>query len=94
MPLSRWIKCNTNGAFYEHWKGASGVVFRNDNGDFVRGSAKWYGNCFDTLTMEALAYRDGLVLVQQAGAQRVWLESDCQELLKLWSVGENNAPVW
>jgi hypothetical protein len=38
--------------------------------------------------MEALACRDGLVLTQQVGVQRVWLETDCQELLKLWSVGE------
>jgi hypothetical protein len=38
--------------------------------------------------MEALACRDGLVLTQQVGVQRVWLETDCQEHLKLWSVGE------
>jgi len=28
------------------------------------------------------------VLAQQVGVQRVWLKTDCQELLKLWSVGE------
>ena len=27
-------------------------------------------------------------MTQQVGVQRVWLETDCQELLKLWSVGE------
>lgn len=38
--------------------------------------------------MEAVACRDGLRLAQQIGVQRIWLESDCQELLKLWNAGE------
>lgn len=89
-PPSGWVKCNTDGASYEvGWKGATGAVLRNENGVFIRGSAKWYENCLDSLTMEALACRDGLLLAQQAGVEHVWLEFDCQELPKLWSAGEN-----
>ena len=64
-------------------------MLRDDAGVFVRGSAKWYDHCLDALTMEALACRDGLVLAQQAGALKVWLESDCQESVHLWNAGEN-----
>lgn len=38
-PPPGWTKCNSSGAFYEHWK-ASGAVLRNANGDFVWGCAK------------------------------------------------------
>ena len=63
-----WIKCNTDGAFYEQtWQGATGAVLRDDVGVFVRGSAKWYDHCLDALTMEAIACRDGLALAAQSG---------------------------
>ena len=39
--------------------------------------------------MEALACRDGLALALQAGIQKVWLETDCQEVVKLWQAGVN-----
>lgn len=39
--------------------------------------------------MEALACRDGPVLENQMGVQKVWLETDCQELLKLWNAGDS-----
>jgi hypothetical protein len=64
-------------------------VIRDDSGAFFRGGAKWYANSLDALTMEALACRDGLLLSRQAGVSRLWLETDCQELVKLWSAGEN-----
>ena len=36
-----------------------------------------------------LACRDGLDMASQMGVQRVWLESDCQELVKQWQAGDN-----
>jgi len=39
--------------------------------------------------MDGLACRDGLLLARQVGAQRLWLETDSQELLKLWQAGDN-----
>jgi ribonuclease HI len=84
------LKCNVDGAFYEQqWQGATGAVLRDDNGAFVMGGAKWYGHCLDALNMEALACRDGLLMVRQVHAQRVRLETDRQELLKLWRTGDN-----
>ena len=93
-PPSGWVKCNTDGAFYEQQgQGATGAVLRNDTGDFLRGGAKWYNHCLDALSMEALACRDGLALALQTGIQKVWqkvwLETDCQEIVKLWQAGVN-----
>ena len=64
-------------------------MIRDEARGFVQGGAQWYGHGLDAPTMEALACRDGLVLAQQAGALKVWLESDCQESVHLWNAGEN-----
>ena len=62
-------------------------MLRNDTGAYIRGSAHWYNRCLDARSMEALACRDGLALALQAGIQKVWLETDCQEVVKLWQAG-------
>ena len=36
--------------------------------------------------MEALACRDGLILAKNYGATRVVLETDCYDLVRLWSL--------
>jgi len=43
--------------------------------------------------MEALACRDGLVLVKQQGIQHVWLETDCLELVNLWKKDDQRSIV-
>jgi hypothetical protein len=66
-----------------------GVVLRDDAGAFVRGSAKWYDHCLNALTMEAIACRDSLALAAQSGAQKIWLETNCQQVVQLWQAGAN-----
>jgi ribonuclease HI len=84
-PTVGWFKSNTDGAFYERqWNGATGAVLRDDQGRFGRGVAKWYDHCLDALAMEAMACLDGLNLAFQLWVQRLWLETDCQEVIKLW----------
>jgi ribonuclease HI len=87
-PSSGWFKCNTDGAFYDHqWKGATGAVLCDASGGFVRATAKWYDHCLDALTAEAMACRDGLLMAAHLGINRVWLETDCQEVVRLWQAG-------
>lgn len=89
-PQPGWLKCNTDGAFYDQqWRGATGAVLRDEYGAFIRGSAKWYDHCLDALSAEALACRDGLIMARQYGARKVWLETDCQEVVRLWQAGAN-----
>jgi ribonuclease HI len=90
VPPPGWFKCNTDGAFYpDQGQGASGVALRNDSGLFVGGQARWYPHGLDALTLEALACRDGAVLARDKGVQRLILETDSQELVKLWKEGAN-----
>lgn len=89
-PEAGWFKCNTDGAFYDQqWKGATGAVLRDANGGFVRASAMWYDRCLDALTAEAMACRDGLLMASRLGVQKVWIETDCQEVVRLWQAGGN-----
>ena len=79
-------KYNSDGAFYSDGSGATGAVLRDHHGRFKGGSARWYDTCMDALTMEALACRDGLSLAVKSGATSELLETDCQELVRLWSM--------
>ena len=83
-PSPGWFKCNTDGAFYlDQGQGAFGVALRNDSGLFVGERARWYPHGLDALTQEALACRDGAVLARDKGVQRLILETDSQEFVKL-----------
>ena len=89
-PPAGWFKCNTYGAFYlNQGQGASGIALRNDAGLFVGGQARWYSHGLDALTLEALACRDGVALARDKGVQRLILETDSQEFVKLWKEGAN-----
>lgn len=54
-----------------------------------------YDHCLHALTMEALDCRDGLAMALQLGIQKVWLESDCQEVVRLWQArDQQRSSVW
>jgi len=64
--------------------GASGAVVRDDQGRLLGGCAKWYTYALDALSMEAIACKDGMELARTLGTQQLIVETDCQELVKLW----------
>lgn len=77
------IKLNTDGVSRGNPGIASGGgVFRNHKGDFVLGFSHFYG-CHSNMMAEAMAARDGLILAQAHGFNRVWLEIDSQVLLRI-----------
>jgi hypothetical protein len=53
----------------------------------VRATTQWYEHCLDALIAEALACRDGVRMALHLGIQYLWLETDCQEVVKLWQEG-------
>jgi len=62
------FKCNFDGAFYPSLgQGATGVVIRDPIGNFSGGRAKGHPFCLDALTMEATAFKEGMILA------RVWV---------------------
>ena len=63
---------------------ATRAVLRNHSGRFVSGRARRYPYGLDSLASEALACKDGVLLVAERGVQRLQVETDSQELVKLW----------
>lgn len=55
--------------------------------------AKWYDNMLDACTGEALACRDAVSLVRQAGFQRIFLETDCLQVIQLWENRETQRSI-
>lgn len=89
-PEEGWLKCNTDGAFYPgKGQGATGAVLRDADGQITGGIAQWYDHGLDALTMEAWALRDGMTFARNKGVQRLHIETDSQELVKLWAAGGN-----
>lgn len=85
-PQPGWIKCNTDGTFNPRkGQGATGAVLRNSTGAFLSGRATWYPHGLDALSLEALACRDGMILAADMGVQNLQVETDSQELVKLWT---------
>lgn len=88
-PEPSWFKCNTDAAFNtELMNGASGAVVRDDQGRPLGGAAKWYSYCLDALSMEAFACKDGMELARTSGIQKLIVQTDCQELVKLCQADE------
>ncbi|TVU03577.1 hypothetical protein EJB05_50894, partial [Eragrostis curvula] len=85
-PQIGWYKCNVDGAFSESDRtGATEVVLRDHDDQFMAGRAAWQGEAHDALMMEARACRDGLQMAQQLGVTKLCLETDCLELINLWN---------
>lgn len=89
-PPEGWHKCNVDAAFGANTsQGATGIILRSDDGNFCGGRAQWYPHGLDALTMEAIACRDGLQLAREKGVTRLQVETDCQQLTKMWTLGGN-----
>lgn len=68
-------------------------MIRDYRGSFQAAQARWYDRGFDACMMKAIACRDGLVLAMQQGVQKVWLETDCLELVNLWQKKDDQRSV-
>jgi hypothetical protein len=98
-PDTGWVKVNTDASFVRALRsGSGGAVLRDEHGDLLRASARWYDHCSDVLVAEVLAARDGMMLAQSSGCKRIVLELDNKELVNLLSsdAGERSsiAGLW
>jgi hypothetical protein len=60
----------------------------------LAGRAKWYANCLDALTMEAMPCIDGMEkLARKYNVRWLIFETDCQELITLWDARRNQRSV-
>ncbi|CAD6260570.1 unnamed protein product [Miscanthus lutarioriparius] len=88
-PPEGLSKCNTDGAFCPGVnQGATGVVLQDSLGNFEGGKACWYPHGLDALMRETLACRDGVKFAMEKSVQRLQIETDSQELVRLWASGD------
>lgn len=89
--LSSWkkpddgvLKINVDVSYTrEDGTGATGVVVRDAHGSMIRAQANWTGHDASPMVMEALAILEGVRLAVDQGYQKVEIESDAQQVIKL-----------
>jgi hypothetical protein len=90
-PPEGIVKVNVDAAFNSDSQlGATGVVIRGDQAQFIAASCKWITDISDVLTAEAYACREGAPLVCRLKIPKAIIETDSQELVSLWKTRTNN----
>jgi hypothetical protein len=97
-PADEFVKLNIDAAFSvenytENYTGATGAVIRDDGGMFIAGSSRGIPHVADAAMAEAIALRDGLLLVGQLGCNRIKVNSDCLEVVDTMKNGGNSISV-
>ena len=81
-PTEGFLMINVDGSFAENTvDGSTGVVIRDASGGLIAASHSYISHVLDTTMAEASALRDGLLLAQQIGSNRVQIQADCIEVL-------------
>ncbi|KAI4974937.1 hypothetical protein ZWY2020_048544 [Hordeum vulgare] len=76
-PEPRFLKLNVDASFHAN-EGAGSVagVLRDERGNFIAGFCKFIPFAAEVVTIEAMAMRDGLLLANSLGFNRVEAKSD------------------
>lgn len=81
-PPTGFYKINTNTSYIKNKKkGTAGIVIRNHLGEFVSGQIRSFP-INSPLVAEVVALRDGVVLAQNLGLEKVIFENDNLMLIK------------
>ena len=73
---------NVDGSFAENTvDGSTGVVIRDASEGLIAASHSYISHVLDATMAEAFALRDGLLLAQQIGSNRVQIQADCIEVV-------------
>ena len=72
-------------------RGGAGFIARDHNGVFVRAGGTRYDGVLDPLFIEVLACRDVINMALDMGVQKVVLETDCQEIQRLWELPQKSS---
>ena len=62
--------------------GSTGAVIRDSSGSFIAAAARFIEHVQDAPMAEAMALREGLLLAQQIGCNRLMIQSDCLEVVE------------
>jgi len=62
--------------------GSTGAVIRDSSGSFIAAAARFIEHVLDAPMAEAMALKEGLLLAQQIGCNRLMIQSDCLEVVE------------
>jgi ribonuclease HI len=88
-PDPRYIKLNVDAAYHEDQRaGATGAVLRDYEGRFVAASNTVIPHVASAAMAEAIAMKNGLLLANRMGCNRIQAESDSLEIIDACSGGD------
>ena len=81
-PAGGCLKLNVDASYHaEDGTGATGAVLRDSSGTFLAGRSRFIPYAASAQTMEVMALRDGLLLANEVGCNRLQAESDCMGVI-------------
>lgn len=81
-PNPGFVKLNVDASFHaDEGAGATAAVIRDFSGKFLAGRCYFYPHAANVVSMEAMAMKEGLILANNLGFQRVMAESDSMEVV-------------
>ncbi|KAI4989132.1 hypothetical protein ZWY2020_036449 [Hordeum vulgare] len=90
-PAAGLYKLNVDACFnIDSGTGSSGVVIRDDKGTFLAALCSGIPFADDAGSAEARGLRDGLLLANELGMQKLVVESDCMEVVDTMLEGGNS----
>lgn len=94
-PPAGVVKVNVDASFNQDTlQGATGVIVRDDQGQVMSISIRWFENFPDVTTAEAFACRDGADMVCKLNQAKVIMETDNIEVAALWKSRTNTDHVF
>ena len=90
-PSEGFVKLNVDASFSEDsGSGGSGAILRDASGSFIAASCSDIRFVEDTATAEARGLRDGLILANDMGCNKLVIEADCMEVIQVMQSGGNS----
>ena len=90
-PLEGMLKLNFDAGFdSDSGTGATGAILRDHTGFFVAASCSNIPFVQDAATAEARGLRDGLLLANEMGCNKICVEGDCMEDIEIMQNGGNH----
>lgn len=90
-PLEDHAKINVDASFDEDsLRGTTGAVIRDSSGFFIAAGNTKLESVQDTLSAEAHALTQGLILEKTMGCNRIIISSDCMEVTSVMQQGGNS----
>ena len=77
-----FLMINVDGSFVETTgDGSTGAIIRDASGGFIAASYSHISHVLEATMAEAFALRDGFVLAQQIGSNRVQIQAGCMDVV-------------